>query len=82
MATFESVLADALKLSAADRDRLIEAVLDSLPEDREHPPLSAEWMEEIERRSAAFERGETKAIPWETVKAELIERSARRHGRE
>lgn len=37
-------------------------------------PLSSEWLEEIQRRSARFDTGQAETIPWEQVKAESIKR--------
>lgn len=58
----------AQKLSAEERAKLAESMLESL-----HSPLSeieAEWADEIERRVAAFDRGEIPAYPAEDVFAE------------
>jgi putative addiction module component (TIGR02574 family) len=58
----------ARALSAEDRAKLAEALLESL-----HPPLSEiqkAWAEEIEQRVAAFDRGEISAYPAEDVFAD------------
>lgn len=46
-----------------------------MPLSEERPSLSlltSDWLEEIQRRSARFEAGQTETIPWEQVKAESI----------
>ena len=58
----------ARALSAEDRARLAESMLESL-----HARLSEiedAWTDEIERRVAAFDRGEIPAYPAEDVFAE------------
>ena len=56
-------------LALEDRSRLVELLLDSLHE----PPLAeieAAWDKEIERRIAAYERGEVETFAAEDVFAE------------
>lgn len=58
----------ARALSAEERAKLAESMLESL-----HAPVSeveAAWVEEIERRVAAFDRGEIPSYPAEDVFAE------------
>jgi len=58
----------ARSLSAEERAKLAESMLESL-----RPPLSeieAAWAEEIERRVAAFDRGEIPSYSAEDVFAE------------
>jgi putative addiction module component (TIGR02574 family) len=55
-------------LSAEERAKLAESMLESL-----HAPLSdieTAWAEEVERRVAAFDRGELPSYPAEDVFAE------------
>ncbi len=68
MSTYETLLADAAKLSVADRIRLIDAIEETLP-DGSLPPLSDEWLAEIRKRSAELEAGAVETIPWEQVRA-------------
>lgn len=66
--TLEEVERQARALSAQDRARLAETMLESL-----QTPLSAiatEWAREIEERVAAFDRGEARAYAAEDVFAE------------
>ena len=71
-----AVLAErGLALSQEDRARLAEVLLASLdPEPQSE--VEAAWEVEIERRLAAYDRGEVQAIDAEEVfaKAELIAR--------
>jgi len=58
----------ARELSADERARLAESMLESL-----HKPLAeieTAWADEIERRVAAFDRGEIQSYPAEDVFAE------------
>ena len=73
MLTYETLLADAAQLPVAERIQLIDAIWETLPDDS-MPPLSEEWIAEIRRRSAEFDSGSVKTIPWEQVKAEALRR--------
>lgn len=70
MADLVAELAEqARSLSPEQRSRLVELLLESLHE----PPLSqveAAWAQEIERRIAAYERGEVETFAAEDVFAE------------
>jgi putative addiction module component (TIGR02574 family) len=59
----------ARSLPAEERSRLVDLLLESLHE----PPLAeveAAWEKEIERRVAAYQRGEVETFPAEDVFAE------------
>ncbi|MBL8830166.1 MAG: addiction module protein [Planctomycetaceae bacterium] len=79
MSNYESLLRDATHLPVADRIQLIEALWGTLPEDS-LPPLSAEWIAEIEKRSTEYDRGDVTTVSWETVREEARLRLARKHG--
>jgi putative addiction module component (TIGR02574 family) len=70
MADLVAELADQAKsLPAEERSRLVELLLESLHE----PPIAdveAAWEKEIERRVAAYERGEVETFAAEDVFAE------------
>jgi putative addiction module component (TIGR02574 family) len=72
--TYETLLADATRLPVADRIQLIDAIWDTLPADS-LPPLSDEWVAEIQRRSAEYDSGSAETVPWEQVKAEALRRA-------
>ena len=57
----QSILEQALSLSDDDRQRLAEALLDSIPADISEE-LERTWNAEALRRAEAFERGEVQAI--------------------
>lgn len=67
-ASLKQIEEQARGLSAEERAELAESMLESL-----HAPVSeveAAWAEEIERRVAAFDRGEMPSHPAEDVFAE------------
>lgn len=71
-ASLRQIEEQARALSAEERARLAESMLESL-----RPQISdveAAWAEEIERRVAAFDRGEVPAYPAEDVFAEARRR--------
>ena len=74
MPEYDTLLADASQLPVDARIQLIEALWDTLPEDS-YPPLSEEWLAEIQRRSAEYDAGQVRAIPWDEVKADLFRRA-------
>lgn len=78
MPEFDAVLLAAAQLPVADRLRLIDELAASVPDDQP-PALSAEWIEEIERRAAEIEAGTVRAIPWESVRADLFPRAGLEH---
>jgi putative addiction module component (TIGR02574 family) len=73
MPTYDDVLAHAVQLPIPDRIQLLEAIADTIPDDP-LPPLSEEWLAEIKRRSAEFDSGAAKGIPWEGIRQESIQR--------
>lgn len=74
MPDYQTLLANASGLPVAERIQFIEALWDTLPADS-LPPLSDEWVAEIQRRSAEFDSGEVQAIPWEQVRADALRRA-------
>jgi len=73
MSNYEALLADASHLPVADRLQLIDAIWETLPTDS-LPPLSVEWIGEIQRRSAEYDAGSAETVAWEQVKAEALRR--------
>ena len=74
MSTYEALLADAAHLPVADRLQLIDALWDTLPAESV-PPLSVEWISEIQRRSAEYDAGSAETVAWEQVKADALRRA-------
>ncbi|CAN5916334.1 hypothetical protein BH23PLA1_BH23PLA1_25800 [soil metagenome] len=63
------LLGDALRLPPAERAMLAEQLMSSL--DASDAPIDPAWLQELDRRWAAFEAGEVEAIPVEDFFAEL-----------
>ena len=63
--TTEDMLKQALKLDPAKRFELAESILHSL--DQPDPAIDALWIDEAERRLAAYRAGKAKGIPVEDV---------------
>ena len=74
MSEYQSLLSDASRLPVGERIQLIEALWDTVPEDL-LPPLSDEWLAEIQRRSAEFDSGPGQAIPWEQIRQDALRRA-------
>lgn len=73
MPTFESLLADAAQLPVAERLQLIDAIWETVPADS-LPPLSEEWLVEIQRRSAEYDAGSTETVSWTQIRDEALRR--------
>lgn len=73
MPDFESIWSAASELPLPDRLRLIDELASTVPDDR---PLllSAEWLAEIERRSAPIDAGVIETESWATVRERLLNR--------
>lgn len=67
-ATIETVEAEALLLSAAERARLIERLIASLDSD---PAVEEAWAEEVERRHAEVENGSVTLLSGPEAMAKL-----------
>ncbi len=74
MSNYETLLADASRLPIAERVQLIEALWDTVP-DGNLPPLSGEWLAEIQRRSTEFDSGSVQTVPWEQIRADALRRA-------
>ena len=44
-------------------------------DDDDLPPLTAEWLAEVDRRSAEFDAGAVMPISWEQIKSEAMRRA-------
>lgn len=78
MSDFDSVLSAARRLPDEDRLRLIDALWESVPPDR-NAPFSDDWAREIERRVAELDAGTAPTIPWPEIRDEALAR--RGHGK-
>ena len=63
----------ALQLPADERLALATELLDSV-EGPEDPEWAAAWAVELDRHVKELESGAAKSIPWEQVKARILER--------
>lgn len=75
MPDYKTLLADASELPVAERIQLIEALWDTVPDNTALPPLSQEWLAEIQRRSAEFDSGSVRTVPWEEIRADALRRA-------
>jgi putative addiction module component (TIGR02574 family) len=76
MATVDELFAQAMTLSAAEREelanRLYQSTLPEVPGEEISPEEAERYhIEEIKRRLAQFDRGEVKARDWNEVMDEL-----------
>ena len=65
----KAVLDAALALPEAERAELVDRLLESLPPEPDGF-TDNEFLAELERRSADFDRGTADAIPWSELKKE------------
>ena len=65
-ATFNSVLEQALQLSAGDRSRIASRLIESVDE-ADDVEMSPAWRAEIEHRMDSIRQGTAKLIPHEEV---------------
>jgi len=68
LSTVETLEAEALQLSAAERARLVERLIASLDID---PEVEEAWAAEVERRNAEIESGAVSLIPGAEALAKL-----------
>lgn len=67
----KQVLDDALTLPDAERRRVGEAILDSVPS-QSASEIEAAWLEEALRRASEIERGEAATLDGDQVVAEIL----------
>jgi putative addiction module component (TIGR02574 family) len=73
---FENVAEQALSLSASERLRLANELLQSV-EPQTSEEAERAWEEEIERRIARIDSGEAKGRSWEEIKRDFDSRYGR-----
>ena len=66
--TLDTLQAEVMKLSAADRSRLLDALLDKVDQDEE---VEKEWEQIADRRDAELDSGAVIAVDGPTVLASL-----------
>ncbi len=67
------LLQRALELPPSDRLALATEILESV-EGPEDPGWTAAWAAELDRRAKDLDAGTAKAVPWEQVKSETLDR--------
>ncbi len=73
MSDFDSVLSAAQQLPDEDRLRLIDALWESVPPDR-NAPFSDEWAHEIEGRLAELDAGSARTVSWLQIRDAALAR--------
>ena len=71
MNSFEDLQNQVLSLPARDRGRLAVVVLDSLDDEPIDEGVAEAWTLEVLARSAAYSRGELKAVDWRAALQEM-----------
>lgn len=71
MTSFEEIQNQVLSLPATERGRLAVAVLDSLDDEPVDEGVAEAWANEVLSRSAAYSRGELKAVDWREALQEI-----------
>jgi putative addiction module component (TIGR02574 family) len=73
MSTYADILEAAMALEPKEREELALTLFESteVPGGESSPELTQAWMQEVLARSAAYKRGELKAVPWEEVRDEV-----------
>lgn len=72
-AELNQVFHDALELSDSERAALVGLLIESLESTETDADVEAAWAAEAERRWQEIESGQVKTIPWEEVKAKLLQ---------
>ena len=62
------------RLSVDERLQLVEEIWDSIADEVEASPLTEAQRQEVDRRWAAHMANPQAAVPWEQVKAEILDR--------
>ena len=71
MTSFEEIQNQVLSLPATERGRLAVEVLDSLDDEPVDEGVAEAWANEVLSRSAAYSRGELKAVDWREALQEI-----------
>lgn len=72
-AELNQVFHDALELSDSERAALVGLLIESLESTEPDADVEEAWAAEAERRWQEIESGQVKTIPWEEVKAKLLQ---------
>jgi putative addiction module component (TIGR02574 family) len=66
----DELLTEALRLPRSERARMAEELLSSLEDPADE--VATAWAEELERRSRDVTEGRVQAVPWETVRFDIL----------
>ena len=77
-AAAKEIFEAALKLDPAERERLAEALWQSIEKQGD---IEAAWTEEIKQRLAAADAGEIDSTPWDEARDELLDELKQIHSR-
>jgi putative addiction module component (TIGR02574 family) len=66
--------AELMKLTPEERIELAQDLWDTIKSE-DLPPLTADELDELDRRLAEHQRDPSTAVPWEDVKARLLARN-------
>jgi putative addiction module component (TIGR02574 family) len=67
MTTVQEILDAAQALPSGERARLVQSLWDSLSAEDWTPP-GDDWIDEVQRRSDAYDSGQMTAAPWSEVR--------------
>jgi putative addiction module component (TIGR02574 family) len=70
MSSKQNVIAEALRLSEAERPEVAEAVYESL-EGPADPDAEEAWSAEIQRRITEMDAGKVKLVPWSEARRQI-----------
>ena len=76
----KEILEAALRLSAEEREHLVQELAASLPNDFASKDVEKVWLDEIGQRSDEIDAGTAELFDWSDVQAEIAQRRARRSG--
>ena len=74
----KKILESALSLPPEDREKIADALWDSLEHGDDEASVEKAWEEEIARRSKEIDEGRAEFVSWEEVKAEIAKRLGER----
>ena len=73
-ASAKEIIEAALKLDPADREKIADALWDSLEHGDDEASVEKAWEDEIARRTKEIDEGRAEFVEWEDVKAEIAKR--------
>jgi putative addiction module component (TIGR02574 family) len=75
----DELLAEALRLSREERARVAAELLSSLEEADD--AVAVAWADELLRRAQDVAEGRVQAVPWETVRTDILNELEQRRAR-